>query len=125
MVSRPYKCPLCHSAFKVESGMKWHLAHRHEIPAATDALGKDYEDKVTYLREENAQLIEKIDKLEKVLSQTNLAFMQEQGERIKEAATNLQLNNIIKIAAMAIATRDQLIKERLNIDMPDPFEPKG
>ena len=125
MVSRPYKCSLCHSTFRGEGGMKWHLAHRHEIPAATDALGKDYEDKVTYLREENAQLIEKIDKLEKVLSQTNLAFMQEQGERIKEAATNLQLNNIIKIAAMAIATRDQLIKERLNIDMPDPFEPKG
>ena len=64
MVSRPYKCPLYHSAFKGESGMEWHLAHRHEIPNAFDALGKDYEAKITNLLEENALLEKKTKQLE-------------------------------------------------------------
>ncbi len=34
MPSRQYKCPLCHSAFRNESGMKWHIAHKHEIELA-------------------------------------------------------------------------------------------
>ena len=64
MVSRPYKCSLCNSAFRNESGMKWHLAHRHEIPGAFDALGKDYETKTMNLLDENVLLQKKLEQAE-------------------------------------------------------------
>lgn len=125
MVSRPYKCTLCHSAFRSESGMKWHIAYRHEVPAAFDALGKDYEAKVTSLSEENALLKKKIEQLEKDLAQANVALIQEQAERLKEATEVMRLNNDFQKAAIAIAARDHFIKEKLNIDMPNPFEQRG
>ena len=122
MVSRPYKCPLCHSVFRSESGMKWHIAHRHEIPNAFDALGKDYETKARNLLEENALLKTKVEQLERELEQTKIALIQEQGERLEEAAEVSRLNNDIQKAAIAIAARDIIIKQRLNIEMPNPFE---
>ncbi len=122
MVSRPYKCPLCHSTFRNESGMKWHIAHRHEIPNAFDALGKDYETKTTSLLEENTLLKKKVKQLEMALEQTQIDLLQEQGEKLKAAAEVMKLNNDIQKMAMAIALRDILIKERLNIERPNPFK---
>ena len=125
MVSRPYKCSLCNSAFRNESGMKWHIAHRHEIPTAFDALGKDYEAKTINLQEENVLLKKKLEQIERELERTQIALIQEQGERSKEAAQAVRLNQDLQKAAMALAGRDYLIKERLNIDMPNPFEQRG
>ncbi len=122
MVSRPYKCPLCHSTFRNESGMKWHIAHRHEIPNAFDALGKDYETKTTSLLEENALLKKKVKQLEMALEQTNIDLMQERGETLIKATEVMKLNNDIQKMAMAIALRDTLIKVRLNIEMPLPLK---
>ena len=122
MVSRPYKCPLCHSAFRNESGMKWHIAHRHEIPTAFDALGKDYEDKIRNLQEENVTLKKKIEQLERELAQTNVALIREQAEKMEEMAKVMKLNNDIQKMAMGIVVRDHFIKERLNIDMPSPLK---
>ena len=122
MVSRPYKCPLCHAAFRNESGMKWHIAHRHEIPAAFDALGKDYECKITNMQEENALLKKKLEQLEMELQETKIALVQEQAEKIEEAAKVVKLNNDIQKAVIAIVARDHIIKERLNIEMPNPFQ---
>ena len=122
MVSRPYKCPLCHSVFRNESGMKWHIAHRHEIPTAFDALGKDYEIKTTTLLEENALLKKKVKQLEMALEQTQIDLLQERGEKLKEAAEVMKLNNDIQKMVMALVFRDNLIKERLNIEMPNPFK---
>ena len=122
MVSRPYKCPLCHSTFRNESGMKWHIAHRHEIPNAFDAIGKDYETKTTSLLEENALLKKKVKQLEMALGQAKIDFMQERTEKLIKATEVMKLNNDIQTMAMAIALRDHLIKERLNIEMPNPFK---
>ena len=122
MVSRPYKCPLCHSAFRNESGMKWHIAHRHEIPTSFDALGKDYEAAVTNLREENNLLKKKLEQVQRDLEQTELAVMRERVEKLQEAAEVVKLNKDIQKIAMAIAFRDNLIKERLNIELPNPFK---
>ena len=122
MVSRPYKCPLCHSTFRNESGMKWHIAHRHEIPNAFDALGKDYETKTTSLLEENALLEKKVKQLEMVLEQTKIDLMQERSEKLIKATEVMKLNNDIQTMAIAIVFRDKLIKERLNIEMPNPFK---
>ena len=122
MVSRPYKCPLCHSTFRNESGMKWHIAHRHEIPTAFDALGKDYETKTTSLLEENALLKKKVEDLEMALGQAKIDLMQERTEKLIKATEVIKLNNYIQTMAMAIAIRDSIIKERLNIEMPNPFK---
>ena len=122
MVSRPYKCPLCHSTFRNESGMKWHIAHRHEIPTAFDALGKDYDAKVTNLQEENALLKKKVEDLERELGQAKIDLMQERTEKLKEATEVMKLNNYIQTMAMAIVIRDKLIKDKLNIEMPNPFK---
>ena len=122
MVSRPYKCPLCHSTFRNESGMKWHIAHRHEIPTAFDVLGKDYDAKVTNLQEENALLKKKVEDLEMALGQAKIDLMQERTEKLKEATEVMKLNNDNQTMALAIAIRDKLIKDKLNIEMPNPFK---
>ena len=122
MVSRPYKCPLCHSTFRNESGMKWHIAHRHEIPTAFDALGKDYDAKVTNLQEENALLKKKVEDLEMALGQSKIDLMQERAEKLIKATEVMKLNNDIQTMAIAIVIRDSIIKERLNIEMPNPFK---
>ena len=122
MPNRPYKCPLCHSVFRTESGMKWHIAHRHEIPNAFDALGKDCDAKVTNLQEENALLEKKVKQLEMALEQAKIDLMQERAEKLTKATEVMKLNNDIQTMAMAIVFRDHLIKERLNIEMPNPFK---
>ena len=122
MVSRPYKCPLCHSTFRNESGMKWHLAHRHEIPAAFDALGKDYEAKIADLNQENALQRYKLEQLEKELQETQMALMREKAENIVETAKVTELNKNIQKMIIMIAVRDDFIKDRLNIELPNPFK---
>ena len=122
MVNRLYKCPLCHSTFKGESGMKWHVAHRHEIPNAFDALGKDYETKTTNLLEENALLEKKVQLLELKLQQSQIELIQEQAQKVLESAEVVKLNKDIQKMAMALVLRDYLIKEKLNIELPDPFK---
>ena len=102
--------------------MKWHIAHRHEIPTAFDAPGKEYETKTANLLEENILLKKKVEQLERELEQTKVALIREQGERLKEAAQVVRLNNDLQKAAMALAVRDHIIKEKLNIHMPNPFE---
>ena len=121
MVNRSYNCPLCNSAFRNESGMKWHIAHRHEIPNAFDALGKDYETRITNLHENNSLLEKKVEHLERELAQTKIALLQEQTKRLEDNAEILKLNRNIQKAIIGIAGRDVLIKQRLNIDMPNPF----
>ena len=86
MVSRPYKCPLCTSAFRNESGMKWHIAYRHEIPNAFDALGKEYEANALSLKEENALFRKNLEQLTRELERTKLALLKEQEEKLKEQA---------------------------------------
>jgi hypothetical protein len=59
------------------------------------------------------------------LEQTRIALLKEQAERLKEAAQNVRLNQDLQKVAFAIVARDRIIKERLNIQMPDPFEQRG
>lgn len=102
--------------------MKWHIAHKHEIPTAFGTLGKDYEAKTISLQEDNAQLKQKLDEIERELEETKTALMQEKGEKLKEGAEIVKLNNDIHKAALAIVARDYILKQRLNIEMPNPFE---
>jgi len=119
MVSRPYKCPLCHSAFKNESGMYWHLAHRHEIPAAIDALGKKYEAKLSALEEETSQLKKQVEQLEWELERNLIELAEEKKAELELYARISELEARFQKAVMIIANRDILIKEKLNIDMPE------
>ena len=102
--------------------MKWHLAHRHEIPNAFDALGKDYETKTTKLLEENALLEKKVHLLEVELQQTEIKLIKEQGEKLLESAEVVKLNKDMQKMAVALVFRDSLIKEKLNIELPSPFK---
>ena len=122
MPDRPYKCPLCSSAFRNESGMKWHLAHRHEIPAAFDALGKDYESKTANLQEENSRLQNKLEHLNRDLDNAKISLLGEYEERAKSLAQVVQLHNDLQKAIIAIAACSKILKEELNIDMPNPFK---
>ena len=122
MVSKPSKCPLCHSAFKGESGMKWHLLHGHEIPNAFDALGKEHEAKTKNLLEENASLEKKVQILEFELHQNQIKLIKEQGEKVLESIEVVKLNKDMQKMAMALVIRDSLLKEKLNIELPSPFK---
>jgi hypothetical protein len=102
--------------------MKWHIAHRHEIPNAFDALGKDYETKATNLLEENALLKKKMKELEMTLEQTKIDLMQARAEELKQRVEIAKLNDDFHIALMAIAVMRKVIKEQLNLEMPNPFE---
>ena len=119
MVIRPYSCPICHSAFKNESGMYWHLAHRHEIPAAIDALGKKYEAKLSALEEETSQLKKQVEQLEWELERNLIELAEEKKAELELYARISELEARFQKAVMIIANRDILIKEKLNIDMPE------
>ena len=54
------KCPLCLSSFRTESGMKWHLMHKHEVPAAMDAIGKEYKVQIEELQVQIDQLKQEV-----------------------------------------------------------------
>ena len=43
MLEKPYKCPVCHSSFRTESGMMSHLSRQHETDRAVDEVRKTYE----------------------------------------------------------------------------------
>ena len=94
MPSRPYKCPVCHSAFRNESGMKWHLAHRHEVPGAVDALDKKYETKIVGLQDENTLLKQKLERAESELSTFKLNFNEAIEAMTKYSAEMLRYHNI-------------------------------
>ena len=102
--------------------MKWHIAHRHEIPTAFDALGKDYEAKIINLQKENAELGKRVQLLERELEQAKMDLVKEQAERLKVDAQTVVLNRYIQRAVFGIVARNQILKERLNITMPDPFK---
>jgi hypothetical protein len=102
--------------------MKWHLIHRHEIPNAFDALGKGYEAQTKNLLEENALLEKKAQILELELQQNQIKLIKEQGEKVLESAEIVKLNKDMQKMAMALVIRDSLIKEKLNIELPDPFK---
>jgi sugar diacid utilization regulator len=102
--------------------MKWHIAHRHEIPTAFDALGNDYAAKTANLQEENVLLKKKLEQIERELERTKIALIQEQEERLKEAAEAVRLNQDLRKPAIAIVVRDNIIKERLGIQMPNSYE---
>jgi len=59
------------------------------------------------------------------LEQTRIALLKEQAERLKEAAQNVRLNHDLQKVAFVIVAWDRIIKERLNIQMPDSFEQRG
>jgi peptidoglycan hydrolase CwlO-like protein len=97
-------------------------APARSIPNAFDVLGKDYDTKLTNLRKENELLKEKVDDFERKLSQAEIEITKEQAEKLEETARVIKLNNEIQKMAVAIAVRGIIIKERLGIVMPNPFE---
>ena len=121
MVDRPYKCPLCHSAFRNESGMKWHLAHRHEVPAALDALGKDYEAKTASLKEENSQMKQELAQVREELSLNKMALSVEKEEKLEVFKQMQRLKQELGKAIEELVVRDMILKDKLNIEMPNPF----
>ena len=121
MVDRPYKCPLCHSAFRNESGMKWHVAHRHEVPAALDALGKDYEAKTASLKEKNSQLKQKLDQLQVELSLIKVALSEEKAEKLEALTQRQRLEQERDKTIMALVVRDKILRDQLNIELPNPL----
>jgi chromosome segregation ATPase len=120
MVSRPFSCPLCHASFRNESGRNWHLAHRHEIPAAIDALGKEYEAKLSALEEENAQLKEKVGQLEWDIERNLIELVEEKKAKLELHARISELDDRFQKAVIMIIARNSFIKEKLNVDMPEP-----
>ena len=53
---------------------------------------------------------------------TPLEIMKERTEKLEETAKVIKLNNDIQTMATAIVKRDFIIKERLGIVLPNPFE---
>jgi len=102
--------------------MNWHLSHRHEIPAALDALGKEYEAKASALEKENSQQKKKVEQLEWELERDVVELVEEKKEKLELHAQISELNSRLQKAILKIAARDLLIKAKLNIDMPTEFE---
>jgi hypothetical protein len=121
MVSRPYECPLCQSAFRSESGMKWHLVHRHETPAAFDALAKDYQAKDAKLVEDNGLLKKTADQLEAELDQVKLALLQEQAAASKKDALIIKQQEEMWDLGLACSLQKYILKNRFNTDVPLPL----
>lgn len=123
MPDRPHKCPLCHSVFRTESGMKSHLARQHETPAVANALATEYAAKSVGLQEENTQLKQKLHHAEARQMETDLELAQELAARAKDLAQIQHLRNELNEAMMQLWMVHGLVKERLGIALPNPFKP--
>ena len=128
MNERSYKCNLCHASFRNESGMMWHVSHRHEAPQALEALGKTYDEKLASLQQDNAKQAQEIDELKTKLDNTEKKFLNMSLNVIKEQEQNvnfmLQIRNMANNQSklvFALVLRDQVLKQRLGITLPDPF----
>jgi hypothetical protein len=102
--------------------MKWHIAHRHEIPAAFDTLGKDFEAKTASLQEENTRLKQKLSELETKLEVTTLKLSAETAAKLEAEVQVLQLTKERDTVIWAMVVRDQILKEKLGICLKLPFE---
>jgi hypothetical protein len=128
MVERPYKCTLCHASFRNESGMMWHVSHRHEAPQALEALGKTYDEKLAEERREKAIKVQEACDLKTKLDDTTMKLMSTTADLIKQheenATLTLQLQNMTKDQTRliyALVARDQVLKQRFGITLPSPF----
>jgi len=102
--------------------MKWHIAHRHEIPTAFDTLGKDYEAKTISLQEDNAQLKQKLNEIERELEETKAKLLAETAAKLEAEARVQQLTRERDKAITAMVLRDHIIEEKLQIHLKNPFE---
>ena len=102
--------------------MKWHIAHRHEIPAAFDTLGKNFEAKTASLQEENTRLKQKLSELETKLEVTTLKLSAETAAKLEAEVQVLQLTKERDTVIWAMVVRDQILKEKLGICLKLPFE---
>jgi hypothetical protein len=125
MVSRPYQCPICQSVFRNQSGMKWHIAHKHEIPAAFDALGKDYQAEIAKLTEDNGQIKKRAEQLESELNQTKLDLLREQAAVAEKEVQIMKQSKEMWDLGMAYSMQKYILKERLNIEVPLSFQKQG
>jgi len=101
--------------------MKWHLAHRHEVPAALDALGKDYEAKTASLKEENSQMKQELAQVREELSLNKMALSVEKEEKLEVFKQMQRLKQELGKAIEELVVRDMILKDKLNIEMPNPF----
>jgi hypothetical protein len=102
--------------------MKWHIAHRHEIPAAFDALGKDHETKTADIQEENIQLKRQLGEIQRMLEETIAVLKLERAARTEAEARVLEVTRDRDTAIMAVVIRDTILKERLGICLKNPFK---
>jgi len=128
MVERPYKCPLCHASFRNESGMMWHVSRRHEAPQALEALGKNYEEKVDKLRQdnvaqarENNDLKSELDDTKTKLLNTTINLTKEQEENITLMSQISKMTDLQTRLITALALRDVILRECSGIKLPIPF----
>ncbi len=56
------------------------------------------------------------------LQQTKMKLIEEQGERLQKAAEIVKMKNEFQRMAFALVIWDNLLKERLNIELPNPFK---
>jgi len=103
--------------------MKWHLAHSHEIPAALDALGKDYEAKNASLKEEISQMKQKLAQLREELSLIKMALSKEKAEKLEAITQKQQLEQERNKTIEALVVRDKILQDELNIELPNPLAP--
>jgi hypothetical protein len=102
--------------------MKWHIAHRHEIPTAFDKLGQDYESKMVSLQEDNIRLKKELDQVKNELGVTNAKLVVETAAKTEAETRVQQLDKDRQALAFALVIRDRIIEERLGTHLKSPFE---
>jgi len=122
MIVRPFKCPLCLSAFRTESGMKWHLAHKHETPAAVDAICQDYKAKVEDLEMQNTRLQKQLDETIMLLQSAKSRLEYEIAAKEKSWRDNKALIDFCNKMMIYFAALDINLLAKYNISIPNPFK---
>lgn len=119
MVIRRFECPRCMSAFRTESGMKWHLAHKHELPAAMDAIGKNYEVKIEESQTQNDRLKLELEKTKALLQSTQMSLLSQAAAKNKALLDNQHLVNLVTELMINITALSSLVESRFGVKVPD------
>jgi hypothetical protein len=93
--------------------MKWHLAHRHEISTAFDALGKEYETKLASQQDENTLLKQKLEQVEVEKIDMTVKFGEELVAKLNAWVEIRRLQDDRSKAMMLLAVADFRLQGQL------------
>jgi hypothetical protein len=125
MVERHFQCSLCKKLFRNDSGLEWHLIHRHELAQAIEVIKADYEGRLGELTGDNAAKSHEITSLKTEADRARFESMRNTISVIEALRVNVELDHKINMMQdgqskmiLGLILRDAAMERELGRPLP-------